>query len=156
MPGTLALSVRKAVAKDFGTYVRAQTGFSAVATAYSWTPAFGERNREKVFTRGGDEADQETAALRSGRRYRDELKDFDVVIVSELPGKSPEVVADRVVAVGAHFEEWLADRASGQTLGLVGLNWITVIGADGPFEAAGRDGSIAELTYRVRYRARLT
>jgi hypothetical protein len=144
MSGTKIVAVRKALVAGLDALV----AFDNVLVTYAWK--VGAKEREKCFTTRASFTHQ-PASLRSGRTFRDEEGTFQVVIVVEGVGDSPDTVADRIAALGLAFEEYVADNRT-----LAGTNSLTVQGAGELTEMFNDRGSLAELTYTVRYMARLT
>lgn len=114
----------------------------------------GAKDREKVFTRRA-RFTHVPASLKSGRTFRNETGLFEVVILVEGVGESAETTSTRAVTLGTAFEEYVADN---RTLGgaVAGLNWLVVEGDGELAELMNDRGTLAELTYSLKYDARLT
>lgn len=121
-----------------------------VDVTYAWT--FGSQSRERVFT-GRARATHDPASLKAGRNFRNERMTFDLVVLVEGVGLSPEETDDRALVIGTLVEEYLADNKGG--LGVSGVNWINVTGVELNNLANDR-GNLSELTYQITYDARLT
>lgn len=152
MARSVILEVRKAVVDG----IRTELGDPKVSVTYGWQGGSDDRRREQVFTNNA-RATHDPAALKAGRNFRDEQMDFDIVVLVIGPGK-PEDTDERALEIGQAVEEFIADHKSNE-LGVAGLKWMRMrevvlvnrIGA-----AADANGSASELTYTVRYEARLT
>lgn len=158
MAGSVVVAVKQAIVTGLTTHYGAAAAFNGttaperkVAVAYGYN--MGTHDTERVFT-GRSRAEQPPAAMRSGRNYRDEAGTFDLIVIVEYVGGDPEDAEERALAIGAEAETWLADRKSNE-LGVTGLQTLRVDGWD--LVHMGNDrGHLAELTYRVRWTARLT
>jgi hypothetical protein len=114
----------------------------------------GAKDREKVFTTRA-RFSQTPASLKSGRTFRNETGNFNVVITVEGVGESQDTTSARAVTLGLALEEYVADN---RTLGgtVTGLNWLVVDGDGELAELMNDRGTLAELTYPLKYDARLT
>lgn len=156
MAGSLVTAVRRAVTDGFRAHLAALPAFNAsagegeVVVEYAYT--FGVQHAQRVYT-GRAQADTPPAALRAGRNHRNETGTFEVNVVAQLPGCTPEEADLRVDAIGTQLEEWLADRKSDELgIGLTSLYVVSWIG-----DYFGIDnGAAAIRTYTVRWNARLT
>jgi hypothetical protein len=155
MAGTLLVAVRSTLLTGLG----AQTAYTT-ADAKGHKPLLslgyplGAKDREKVFTARA-RFTHAPASLKAGRTFRNETGRFDLVITVEGVGESQATTSARAVALGTVLEEYVADN---RTLGgtVTGLNWIVVEG-DGQLQEMFADsGTLAELTYPLKYDARLT
>jgi len=156
MAGSLITSVRRAITEGFRTHLSALPAFNAsagegeVVVEYAYT--FEAPSAQRVYT-GRAQADTPPAALRAGRNHRNETGTFEVNILVQLAGSSPEEADLRVDAIGTQFEEWVADRKSNELgIGLTSLYVVSWIGDY--FGVDGGSGAIR--TYTVRWNARLT
>lgn len=155
------VAVRKAIIDGLATAFTALPDFNgttnperkvSVTYAYPFGGA-GAKKAEKVFG-GRTRIETPPAALRSGRNYRDETGLFDLVVLVSYVGGDAETADLRAYAIGQVIEEWLADRKSNE-LNVTGLQTLTVTG--GESNNLGNDrGHMTELTYQVRWTARLT
>lgn len=143
--------VRSAVTNGLKALAVTGQPLDGVLVSYAWK--VNAQDRERIFT---NRARGETppAALRSGRNFRAETGRFDLVVRVESVGGSPEDADTRALALGLVVEEYLADRKS-NGLGVSGLQTLVVEGWD-LLNAMSDNGSLTELTYHVRYTARLT
>lgn len=156
MTGSLVTAVRRAVMDGFRDHLATLPGFNSTAAEaevvveYAYT--FGSQPAQRVYT-GRSRADTPPAALRSGRNHRNETGTFEVTVLVQLAGASPEDADLRVDEIGTVLEEWIADRKSDQLgVGLTSLYVTSWIGDY--FGVDGGSGSIR--TYTVRWNARLT
>lgn len=155
MAGSLIASVRDAVL----TGLAAQTAFST-PDAKGHKPLLslgyplGAKDREKVFTARA-RFSHTPASMKAGRTYRNEQGYFDLVITVEGVGESQDTTSARAITLGTAFEEYVADN---RTLGgtVAGLNWLVVEGDGQLAEMFNDRGTLAELTYPLKYDARLT
>lgn len=158
MAGSLVVAVRSAVTTGLTTLYAGLADFNGttdasqnVEVSYGYFPT--SDAGERVFTNRG-RGDTPPAAMRSGRNYRNETATFELVVLVAMPGGSPEDAETRALEIGLKAEEWLADRKSNE-LGVTGLN--TLVVESWELAGLGNDhGNIAELTYQIRYTARLT
>lgn len=155
MAGTLILSVRQALldalaALDAYT-VPDDKGHKPLVTL-GWP--VGAKDREKVYSQRA-RFTHAPASLRAGWTYRNETGSFELVILVEGVGEAQEWTTDRAVQLGTAAEEYVSrNRTLGGTV--PGLNWIVVEG-DGELSELFNDrGTLAVLTYPIKYDARLT
>lgn len=97
--------------------------------------------------------DLEIAALRAGRKTRNEVTSFEVVVSVLGPGDDQATVDTRALELGESLEDYLADNPA--VFAATGAYTTTVTGMrlTGGLMSEGR---VAEATYTVSYRARLT
>lgn len=148
MAGSIVVEVRKALVAAIKTKVND----TSVSVTYGWSGDDDSR-RESIFTHR-PRATHDPAALRSGRNYRNEEMEFDVVILVLGVGKSPDENDTRALVLGTAVEETVADHKSNE-LGVAGLNWLRMVDMELNNRFAST-GTITEITYTVRYSARLT
>lgn len=149
MAGSIVVPVRRALVAKIAEALDSPQ----VSVTYGWQGGETSARREQVFT-NRPRATHDPAALKAGRNYRDETVDLDVVVLVGSPNAKPEDVDDRALAIGRVVEEVVADHKSNE-LAVPGLLWLRMTG----FELnnmTGAGGSLTELTYTVRYFARLT
>jgi len=158
MAGSIVTDVKQAIVTGLTTAFAALADFNGttaperkVAVAYGYDAA--TQAAERVFT-GRSRADTPPAALRSGRNYRDEAGFFDLIVLVAYVGGNASQAEDRSLAIGQVVEEWIADRKSNE-LGVTGLQTLRIDGWDLTPLFNDR-GHMAELTYRLRWTARLT
>lgn len=125
-----------------------------VAVTYSYEGSDETRRREQIFTNRAS-ATHDPAALKPGRNFRDEVMDFQIVVLVVSPGKKPQESEARAFELGQYVEEFVADRKSNGYLGVAGLQWIRMVSME-VTPALSDNASITELIYNVRYTARLT
>lgn len=147
MPGqTVVVEARKALVE----LLQARPNLDGKQVVYGW-PGVGKREPECIYTAGRATMDHEPAALMSGRLARNETVDFDVVCVTEVTGGTALEADELAMELGTEVEAVLAEN---RTLGVQGINWATIA----PVSLLGMfndQGFLAELTYTVRYNARL-
>lgn len=146
MASTVIVAVRKAVVAGVGDLVE----FGQVPVAYSYDKTCMDQ-REFAYTRNAT-FDHRAAAMKAGRNFRAESGGFELVIWVESVGGSPEDAADRALALGVAFEEFVADNKQG----LGGAYTLQVAGEGSLQEMALDSSSFAELAYSLKYNARLT
>jgi len=158
MAGSLVVSVRSAIKDGLTTLFAGLPDFNGqydpehrveVSYAYDLNSAAAER----VFT-GRSQADTPPAALRSGTNYRNETGTFDLIVLVAAVGGSAEDADERALAIGTEVEEWIAARKSNE-LAITGLNTLRIDSWD-LVGLMNDHGNMAELTYKVRWTARLT
>lgn len=144
---SIVVDVRKAVVAGLA----ARAGLSGVQVTYGW-PGADVAERERIFT-NNPRGTHAPASLRTGRVYRDEQMEFDIVLQVEGVGKSAQEADERAVVLGAEIEEYVADNAG--SLGVAGLNWFRMARVEMNNLYNDR-GALSEITYTVAYQARLT
>ena len=152
MAGSAVVAVRKALIEGLAAVVAVDN--PRVSVTYGWQGSDDTASREQIFTNNA-RASHEPAALKTGRNFRDEQMDFDIVVLVLGVGQRPEESDQRAADLALLVEEFIADRKSNE-LGVAGLNWITVTDYALNYLIAPEGGSISEATITVRYRARLT
>jgi hypothetical protein len=150
---SIVLEVRQAVVDGIKTALNDES----VSVTYGWQGSSDDARREQVFTNNA-RAEHEPAGLKTGRNFRNETMTFDIVVLAVGPAAKPEEVDARALDIGQVVEEFIADH-KGNELGIFGLKWLfmtdmSLVNRIG--QAADGDGSATELTYTVRYSARLT
>ena len=107
---------------------------------------------ESVWSEGGD-VNLDWAAMRAGRKTRNESTSFDVVFYVFIQGGDAYTADARALAMGAALENLAADNVA--ALVAAGAFEVAVTGPrlEGGFTDAGR---IALAVYTVTYLARLT
>ncbi|NUO35884.1 MAG: hypothetical protein HOQ45_02420 [Nocardioidaceae bacterium] len=148
--GTSIVAVRKGLVAGLA----AKPEFSGVLATFAFK--VGAKQRERLWTQDG-RFTHEPASLRPGKTYRDEVGTFNLRILVEGVGKAPDWTSDRAVALGAAAEEFVALHANwlNGALGVV-VQTLAIQGDGELVEAFNDKGSLAELTYPIRYTARLT
>lgn len=154
MGRSIVVEVRKALVAGVDALLNADPVFDGVSCTYYWQGNDDQR-REQVFT-ANPSATHDPVSMKSGRTFRDERMEFDVLVKVAVPGEPPDVADERALDIGQLVEQWVADHASGQDLGIDGLNWIVMTRMTSANLVAPSSGSITEITYTVRYAARLT
>lgn len=97
--------------------------------------------------------DHDPAVMSSARTVRKEEGQFKLVIWCQVTGVTPQEACDQALTLGQAAEEWVADH---RTPDLDGVDWLLVQGPGSLSEVAGDQVALAELTYTIAYRARLT
>lgn len=147
MAGSVVVACKKALV----ALLAARPGLDGVQVAYSW-PGDDLVERERVFM-GRARGDHTPDGLKAGRTFRNERATFDVEIQVEKVGGTPEEAEERASAIGKELEECVADN---RTLGgVIGLNW-AVMSSWTSTVLYNDKGSLAAMTYTIRYAARLT
>lgn len=150
MAGSVLVAVKKALIAGLTTAINDPQ----VSVTYGYQGGDETVRRDQIFT-DRSRATHDPAALKAGRNFRNESVDFDIVVLSAGVGIKQDECDTRAFALGRFVEEFIADRKSGETLGVTGLNWIRVTGFEHtPLNAP--NGCLSELRYHVRYDARLT
>lgn len=149
MAGSIVVDVRKAVAAGLVTAVNDDK----VSISYGYRGSDDDRRREQIWT-DRVRSTHDVAGLKSGRNFRDETLEFDIVVLVAAVALPPEDADTRALELGTLVEEFLADRKSNE-LGVDGLQWIRVVGFE-LMNGFAPKGSLSELRYTVRYYARLT
>ena len=150
MAGSVVVAVRKALVAG----IRTAVNDPKVHVSYGWEGGDESSRREQIFT-DRPRATHDPAALKPGRNFREEDMELDLVVRVAGVGKSPEQTDERAIALGLLVEEFIADRKAGETLNVDGLIWLRV----SRMELNNRyapNGSLSEITYTLRYHARLT
>jgi hypothetical protein len=147
--GSVVVDVRKAVVAGLIAVI----DDPKVSISYGYQGADDDRRREQIWT-DRVRSTHDVAGLKSGRNFREETLDFDVVLLIAAVGRPPEDADTRALELGLQVEEFLADRKNNE-LGVTGLQWIRVTGME-LINGFGPKGSASELRYTVRYHARLT
>jgi len=152
VPATKVVLVRKAIRDGLRTQLAtAEREGGQLQVEYGW-PGDDLAERERVFT-NIPRGDHTGGPLKSGRRFRDEKAQLDVVIQVEFDGGSAEEADDRALAIGLLVEEWFADNKNGAGVASVSELLVASWRLDNLY---GKNGSLSELTYTVTWRARLT
>jgi hypothetical protein len=126
--------------------------FSDAETTFGYK--VGSKRREKVWTQNA-RFSHKPASMRATKTFRQEDGQFDLVILVEGIAKTVEETSARAMELGHAAEDWVAIHASWEQQ-VTGLIWLEVEG-DGALDEAFNDlGSLAQLTYPIKYRARLT
>lgn len=107
---------------------------------------------ESIWSQNGT-GDLEYAAYRAGRKTRNEETTFEVVVSVLGPGDDQLTTDRRALELGESLEDYIADDPG--AFAATGAYTATVTGMrlTGGLTEAGR---VAEVTYTVSYRARLT
>lgn len=122
-------------------------------TEVSYGYPFGTSAAEFVYF-GRTRAQTPPAAMRSGRNYRDEAGELEVIVVCMYVGGDGEDADDRAHAHREQIEDWIADRKNNE-LDITGLQTLTTRGWEStPFGADS--GSGVEIRITVHWTARLT
>lgn len=134
------------------TLLAARAGLAGVQVSDGYS-GDDETQAETIFTGDARSVGELVAGLKAGRTYYQETAEVDVVILVKVPGGSPRDAKARAQVLCKEVAACVADN---RTLGgVVGLNWAVATSWD-LRTAYGDAGAIAELTYIIRYVARLT
>jgi hypothetical protein len=152
VPSSKVVALRKAIRTGLRTALAtAERDGGQVQVEYGW-PGDDLAERERVFT-NIPRGDHTGGPLKSGRRFRDEKAQLDVVIQVEYDGGSAEEADERAIALGLLVEEWFADNKAGAGVASVSELLVATWRLDNLY---GQNGALSELTYTVTWRARLT
>ena len=146
MPASLIVAVRRAVVaavSDLPAFADVEVRFAYHATT----------SAEFAFTTDAT-FEHDPASMKSGRTFRKEDGAFEFVIAVELPGKTPEEAAERVLELGLAYEEWVADNRNLDAVAAV--DWLLIQGGGSLREGPLDQGAGAHIRYPTKYRARLT
>lgn len=149
MAASILVPVRSAVIAGIKTALNEPR----VSCTYGWEGSDETRRREQVFTNRAS-ATHDPAALKSGRNFRNERMDFDIVVLILGVNRSTEETDQRALEIGQCIEEFMADHKNNE-LGVPGLQWIRMARMELNNRFA-TTGTITEITYTVTYDARLT
>lgn len=115
----------------------------------------GDKKRERCWTQDAHFS-QSPASLRPGRTFRDEIGTFALRILIEGVAKDPHWTSSRAATLGAAAENFVANHANWNDGALgIEIQTLTIQGDGELVEAFNDKGSLAELTYPIRYTARL-
>lgn len=114
----------------------------------------GSKRRERCWTQNALFS-HKPASLRAVKTFRDEVGTFDLIILIEGIGKDVEWTSGRAMDIGHTVEDWVATHASWEGA-IPGLKWLIADGDGALAEAFNDKGSLAELTYPLKFEARLT
>lgn len=158
MSGSVVVAVKQGVVAGLTAHLAALDDFNGTtapehAVEVSYAYPVNTSAAERVFA-GRSRAEQPPAALRAGRNHRDEAGVFDLIVLVAAVGGSAGDAEERALEIGAEVEEFIADRKSNE-LGVAGLQTLRVDGWE-LVSLFNDRGHLAELTYRVRWTARLT
>lgn len=143
-----------AVRKGLTAALTALPAFEGVEVTFAYK--VGTRKRERLWTQDA-RFTHEPASLRPGKTFRDEVGTFNLRILIEGVSKSPDDTSGRAMDLGHVVEDFVASHANWVNGALgVSINTLTVQGDGELAEAFNDKGSLAELTYPIRYTARLT
>lgn len=157
MAGSLAAPVKRAVIDGLAETFAGLPGFNAaedeVVVTYGYQ--FGSKPRQCVFT-GRARAETPPGALRAGRNKREERGRFDLNVLVQAIGGDLDAADDRLDEIGVVIEEWVADRKSGEGMGLSadGLVGIKAVSWDSDYFPV--DSGVAAIrTYSIEWVANL-
>lgn len=151
MGRSVVVEVRKAVIAGIRADLDA-AGESRVSCTYGYRGASDDKRREEIYT-NRPRGTHDPAAMKSGRNFRNEEMEFDIVLMVSDPTMAPEDLDERAMTLGTFIEEFVADNKN--SLAVPGLNWIRMAS----FEMENRNmqtGSLTLAQYTVTYNARLT
>lgn len=143
LPALQAATITLLQARPGLTGVQVSDGYAGDAAAQP----------ERIYTQDARSDDLTPAGLKAGRTFYQERGEFDVIIQVLQPDGSPAQVKARCNELATEVAQCVADN---RTLGNVpGLNF--AVGARWDLTVRyGQTGAAAEITYTVRYEARLT
>lgn len=134
------------------TLLDARAGLDGVQVSDGYS-GVDEAEPETIFTNEARSTGVTPAGLKAGRTFYNEAAEFDVVVLVKDAHGTPAEVKARAQTLGREVAECVADN---RTLGaLSGLKFAVVDRWD-LRTLYGQTGSIAELTFTIRYEARLT
>jgi hypothetical protein len=145
---SILVDVRRALVEGLADVV----GLAEGACEFSWTSR--EIFAERIWTRRA-RTNTSSAAMRSGRNFRNEVGQFEVVVLVIGDGETQETTSTRALEIGAVVEDFISDRKNNE-LGVTGLQTLVIDGDGELAEMFNDNGTLAELTIPVRYTARLT
>lgn len=158
MAGSRVAAVRGAITDGLATYFGTLADYNGttkpewkVEVAYAYR--FGSKAAERVFF-GRATGDTPPAAMKAGRNFRDEVGRADLVVLVSRIGGDARDADNRATAIGAEVETWIADRKNNE-LGVTGLQNVVLDGWE-LVNLANDKGHMTEITYKVRWTARLT
>ena len=158
MGGSIVVTLKAAVVTGLTTHFAGLANFNGttaaerrVEVAYGYDAK--SHAAERVFT-GRSRFDTPSAIMKPGRNFRNEDGTFDLIALVGYVGGSAQDAETRALAIGAEIETWIADRKNNE-LGITGLIGVSIDGGELVHLMNDR-GHMAELTYRVTWRARLT
>lgn len=152
MAGSIIVAVRSALATGLAAAIAANGTMADAEASFQWKADW--QRREKIWTRNARFV-QAPAAMRAGRNFRSEIGSFEIAILVEGVGRTAEWSAQRAINIGTVVEQYIADRKSNE-LAVSGLQTLTVSGDGSLTEMFNDRGTLAELSYPIRYTARLT
>lgn len=129
-------------------------GLSGVQCEYAW-PGDDKAGPERIFF-GFARPVITQAALRAGRRVRNESTDLDLFVQCVKVGGTAEEAEARVVEMAAEVEQCVSDNKHLEGDPVEGLNWVGIEGQGQLANAYNEEGSFAEMAYTIHYDARLT
>lgn len=163
MAGSVGIALRRATVSGLRDHLAGLADFNGTAsrarkTAVSYAYPFGGTRPNEALYTGRSRALTPSAAMKAGRRFRNEAGEFDLNVLVQIDGMDAESADARAEALGVQIEEWFADRKNGEHAAwadVSGLIEVAVAGWEAdyvPLDTAV--GSIR--TYRITWTARLT
>lgn len=152
MAGSRIVAVRSALIIGITEKLADTDGMKKVTVGFQWGRDW--QKRDYVWTRRA-RISHTAAAMKSGRNFRNEVGTFDLVAFATGVNKSQEWTTQRAIDIGAVLEEFIADRKNNE-LNVPGLQTLQIAGDGDISEAPGDKSFLAEISYPVRYTARLT
>lgn len=144
------VAVRAAVVGALSPIVTATPGMNEVSVSYQYVSR--TEHREQVWTRNGRFA-VASASMRAGRNARTETGRFEVVVLVEGVAETAEWTSDRAVEIGEVVETWISDHKN-DSLGIE-ISTLTIDGEGTIKEMFNDAGTLCELTYPIKYTARI-
>lgn len=147
MTGTQLYAVRSWIA----TSLDALPAFTGVLVTPTWKT--GSKAAQRCYSRQG-RFEHAPAGMHAGPIPRNEVGTFEQVIYVEGIGQSLDKTIQTAVTLGAAFETWLAaNRSPGAAL--PGVQYVEDEGPGGLDDRFNDMGSLAILSYTVRFTARI-
>jgi len=158
MAGSRVAVVRGAITDGLATFFAGLADFNGTTrpewkVEVSYAYKFGSHAAERVFF-GRATGETPPAAMRAGRNFRDETGRGDLVVLVSRIGGDGRDADTRAIAIGEQVETWIADRKNNE-LNVTGLQNLVIDGWE-LVNLANDKGHMTEITYKVRWTARLT
>lgn len=151
MSGTLIAPVRKALIDA----LKADPAWPSTQYDISYQlRATARPNRDATIWTREPSFSQESAALRAGRNFRDEVGRFALVVLVAR-SKSIEDTSEAASEICDQLGAWVSDRKNND-LGVQGLETLVIDGEGTYVELWTDEGTLVEIGLPIRYTARLT
>lgn len=149
---SLLVQVRSAIVAGLQPVYAADPTTEQVLVEYAWKASVSAR--ERIWT-GTSTFSTAAAAMRSGRNVRQETGRFDLIVRVEGIDRTAEWTSTRALQLGQVADDWISVRKNNE-LGITGLQTLTIDGDGTLLEAFNESGYLADITYPVKYTARLS